>query len=108
MELSEWLKEHAWKTVRWNNVETCKVKVADGAAAWTHKTEGEIKSSPVPLGDSPADAYSSAPTTAASMGSISPLARKSGNTKSASPVTSSPAVAKGKVVVATRNSCQRK
>jgi hypothetical protein len=46
-------------------------------------------------------AYSSAPTTAASMGSISPAARKSGNTKPLSPVTSSPAVAKGKVVVAT-------
>jgi hypothetical protein len=32
-------------------------------------------------GDRPAAAYSSAPTTAASTGSISPAARKSGNTK---------------------------
>src|SRR5207302_4566439 len=38
---------------------------------------------------------------AASMGSISPAARKSGKYEAASPVTSSPTVAKGKVVVAT-------
>ena len=38
---------------------------------------------------------------AASQGSISPAARKSGKYEAASPVTSSPAVAKGKVVVAT-------
>src|SRR5207244_9940929 len=50
---------------------------------------------------SPAAAYSSAPMTAASTGSISPAARKSGKYEAASPVTSSPAVAKGKVVVAT-------
>src|SRR5438128_4942744 len=50
---------------------------------------------------SPAAAYSSAPTTAASTGSISPAARKSGKYEAASPVTSSPAVPKGKVVVAT-------
>src|SRR5881296_1053558 len=46
-------------------------------------------------------AYSSAPTTAASTGSISPAARKVWEYEAASPVTSSPAVAKGKVVVAT-------
>src|SRR6266566_3557248 len=48
-----------------------------------------------------APAYSSAPMTAASQGSISPAARKSGKYEAASPVTSSPAVAKGKIVVAT-------
>ena len=45
-----------------------------GKPLWTFTTRARVDSSP-------AAAYSSAPTTAASTGSISPAARKSGNTK---------------------------
>ncbi len=48
-----------------------------GKSLWTFTTRARVDSSPAIAGGR----YSSAPTTAASTGSISPAARKSGNTK---------------------------
>jgi hypothetical protein len=76
------------------------VKVADGAAAWTHKTKGEIKSSPVPRGDSLAAAYSRLQRRPR-LRARSRQWQEVWEYEAAWPVTSSPAVAKGKVVVAT-------